>query len=143
MNTPWFAFVLGVLATWRVAHLLAHEDGPFDAVLRLRVALGNGVWGRLLDCFHCVSVWVAAPIALAVARGPVEWLLAWLALSGSACLLERVGGVPPAMIQDVEGDDDGLLRTETRGARTGADNDPINERAGSADQDADPLHIVR
>ena len=57
MNAPWFAFILGVFATWRVAHLLAHEDGPWDSVLRLRVALGNGVWGRLLDCFHCVSLW--------------------------------------------------------------------------------------
>ena len=122
MNAPWFPFVLGAFATWRVAHLLAHEDGPWDTVLRLRVALGNGLWGRLLDCFHCVSLWVAAPVALAVARGPVEWLLAWLALSGSACLLERVGGAPPAMIQDAEGDDDGLLRTETRGA----DNDPLD-----------------
>ena len=92
MDAPWFAFVLGVFATWRVAHLLAHEDGPWDAVLHLRVAFGNGLWGRLLDGFHCVSLWVAAPVALAVARGPVEWLLAWLALSGSACLLERVGG---------------------------------------------------
>ena len=139
MTAPWFAFVLGVLATWRVAHLLTHEDGPFDAVLRLRVALGNGVWGRLLDCFRCVSLWVAAPIALAVARGPVEWLLAWLGLSGAACLLERVARAPPAIIQRIDGDDDGLLRTETRGAGTGADNDPIDERAGSAD----PLHIVR
>ena len=143
MDAPWFGFVLGMFSTWRVAHLLAHEDGPWNAVLRLRVALGNGLWGRMLDCFHCVSVWGAAPIALAVARNPLEWLLTWLGLSGAACLLERVGGAPPAMIQDVEGDDDGLLRTETRGAGTGADNDPIDERAGSADQNADPLHIVR
>lgn len=56
MDAPWFVFVLGVFATWQVAHLLAHEDGPWDAVLRLRVALGNGAWGRPLDCFHCVSL---------------------------------------------------------------------------------------
>ena len=144
MNAPWFAFVLGVLATWRVAHLLAHEDGPWDAVLRLRVVLGNSIWGRLLDCFHCVSLWVAAPIALGVARGPVEWLLAWLGLSGAACLIERVARAPAAIIQRIDGDDDGLLRTETRGAVTSADNNLYDQRSATGTGiDAEPFHIVR
>ncbi len=143
MDAPWFAFVLGVFATWRVAHLLAHEDGPWDAVLRLRVALGNGLWGRLLDCFHCVSLWVAAPVALAVARDPVEWLLAWLGLSGAACLLQRLGPTPAAIIQPAEGDEDGLLRTETRGVDPVIDRDPSQEPAADAGHDAGPLHIVR
>ena len=143
MDAPWFAFVLGIFATWRVAHLLAHEDGPWDAVLRLRVALGNGVWGRLLDCFHCVSLWVAAPVALAVARGPVEWLLAWLGLSGAACLLERLGRAPTAIIQPAEGDEDDLLRTETRGVDPATDHDRFQERAAGVGPDAEPLHIVR
>ena len=148
MDAPWFGFVLGVFATWRVAHLLAHEDGPWDAVLRVRVVLGTGAWGSLLDCFHCVSLWVAAPIALAVARGPVEWLLAWLGLSGAACLLERVAREPPAIIQRIDGDDDGLLRTETRGAVTSTDNPLRNQRSATGTGtgtgiDADPFHIVR
>ena len=149
MNAPWFPFVLGAFATWRVAHLLAHEDGPWDTVLRLRVALGNGLWGRLLDCFHCVSLWVAAPVALAVTRDPVEWLLAWLGVSGAACLLERLGRTPPAIIQPAEGDQDGLLRTEATGVDPVIDRGPFRERAGAdagADgtaPDAGPLHIVR
>jgi len=84
-----FRFALGSLATWRVTHLLAEEDGPFDAVVRLRLRAGNGALGELLDCFYCLSVWVAAPAALAVARGRREAPLTWLALSGAACLLER------------------------------------------------------
>ena len=151
MNAPWFPFVLGAFATWRLAHLLAHEDGPWDTVLRLRVAVGNGLWGRLLDCFHCVSLWVAAPVALAVARDPVEWLLAWLGVSGAACLLERLGRTPPAIIQPAEGDQDGLLRTEATGVDPVIDRGPFRERAGAvagagADgtaPDAGPLHIVR
>lgn len=109
--------VLAALATWRVAHLLAHEDGPWDVALRLRMKLGDSQWGRLLDCFHCVSLWVAAPLALVVAPSPLQWLLAWLALSGAACLLERLGG-PPLSIEpwdNKEGDANELLRTETRG----------------------------
>jgi len=141
VGEPWFGFVLGVFATWRVAHLLAHEDGPWDAVLRLRGAIGDGLWGRLLDCFHCLSLWVAAPTALAVARNPVEWLLAWLGLSGAACLLERLGRAPPAIIQPLgnEGDDDGVLWTETRGA---GEQRP-EERADDAGKDAGSIRIVR
>jgi hypothetical protein len=29
-------FVLAVLATWRVTHLLASEDGPADIIVRYR-----------------------------------------------------------------------------------------------------------
>lgn len=138
MGDPWFAFVLGVFATWRVAHLLALEDGPWDAALRLRTALGDAVLGRLLDCFHCVSLWVAAPIAVAVGRSPVEWMLAWLGLSGAACLLQGMARAPVLMQGfDDRGDDDGLLRTETRDA--GAHDGP----GSGTGQDGASIRIVR
>jgi uncharacterized protein DUF1360 len=91
--------VLAVLAAWRLTHLLAREDGPFDLIVRLRARLGAGFLGSLLDCFYCLSLWVAAPMAVFVSRRPVEWALAWLAVSGAACLLERVG--PAVVIEDV------------------------------------------
>jgi hypothetical protein len=34
-------FALASLATWRVTHLLAEEDGPWDAVVRARARLGR------------------------------------------------------------------------------------------------------
>lgn len=115
MGEWWFRLVLATLATWRLATLLVHEDGPWDATLRLRRALGNGQFGRMLDCFRCVSLWMAAPLAFTVGRGPLEWILAWLALSGAACLLERVGGSAVAITPlDKEGDPDELLWTEAR-----------------------------
>jgi Protein of unknown function (DUF1360) len=89
-------FALGSLATWRVTHLLAEEDGPADIVIRLRARLGPGRLGDLMDCFYCLSVWVAAPVSLAVVRRRREAPLVWLALSGSACLLERAKQGPPA-----------------------------------------------
>lgn len=85
----WLRLVVAVLACWRVSHLLAAEDGPWDAVARLRAAAGRGMLGKMMDCFHCVSVWVAAPLALFVARDAAERGVAWLAVSGAACLLER------------------------------------------------------
>jgi len=101
-------FVLAVLATWRVTHLLANEDGPADIFVRLRRRLGNGFIGGLMDCFNCLSLWIAAPAAfLLVRRRPLMQLVSWLALSGGACLLERMGGKPFAIepgIQTTEGD---------------------------------------
>jgi len=103
-------FVVAGLATWRVAHLIAEEDGPADSVVRVRAALGDGVLGRLMDCFACTSAWVAAPLTLAVTRRPRDVVPTWLALSGAACLLERLGN------EDRGGTDDGMLWQQTSGA---------------------------
>ena len=91
----WLRIVLAVLATWRVAHLIAREDGPFDVVLRLRARTGSGALGRLMDCPYCSSIWVAAPWAVWIAHDKVEWIAVWLATSGGASLLERATGPKP------------------------------------------------
>ena len=104
----WIRFVLAALAAWRITHLLAREDGPGDLIARFRGRLGSGFWGKLMDCFYCLSFWVAAPLAFYVGRGPLDLLLVWLALSGAACLLERLGREPviiEPMSQPTEGDD--------------------------------------
>src|SRR5215218_3478057 len=84
-------FALAALAAWRVTHLLAHEDGPGDAVAHLRARLGTGWIGELADCFQCLSFWVAAPLTPFAARNRGDAVVTWLALSGAACLLERAG----------------------------------------------------
>lgn len=86
----WTKFVLAALATWRITHALSKEDGPADAIVRLRAALGSSIAGALMDCFYCLSVWIAAPMTLFVSRDPLVFLLTWLALSSAACLLERL-----------------------------------------------------
>lgn len=112
----WLRFVLAVLATWRVTHLLASEDGPADLIFRFRALLGQSLAGELMDCFNCLSLWIAAPAALFVSLRPIEWLFSWLALSGGACLLERMVK-EPVMIQPAprpaEGDINHVLRTKT------------------------------
>jgi hypothetical protein len=88
--SPWFRLVIAVLATWRVSHLIAREDGPFDLILRLRARAGHGVVGALMDCPYCLSLWIAVPFAFWLTDMPVAWCAAWLAISGGASLLERV-----------------------------------------------------
>jgi len=82
-------FVLATLATWRVTHLLAAEDGPADVVVRLRRRAGSGWAGRLLDCFYCLSVWVAAGFCVGLTGRRRTDPVACLAVSGAACLLEQ------------------------------------------------------
>ena len=91
---PAARFAVAALATWRVTHLLASEDGPADAVVRLRARLGAGKAAGLMDCFQCLSVWIAAPASLYVTRDRRGRVAVWLALSGAACLLERAGAEP-------------------------------------------------
>jgi hypothetical protein len=83
---------MAVLATWRVTHLLAEEDGPAEIVVRLRERAGSGPLGSLMDCFYCLSVWVAAPFSVGLVRPRRASPLTWLALSGAACLLEQATG---------------------------------------------------
>ncbi len=113
--------MLAVLATWRITHLLANEDGPADLIVRFRAHLGSGILGSLMDCFHCLSVWVAAPMAFFVSQRPLDLLLVWSALSGAACLLERIGQEPVVIqpIPPVEqgGIDHGMLRSEAGGTQ--------------------------
>ena len=115
-------FTLAVLATWRVTHLLANEDGPADLVVRFRARLGAGFAGKLMDCFQCLSLWIAAPAALFVSWKPLDWLFAWLALSGAACLLERLGREPviiEPMSQSTEGDNHDVLRQQASNTDAG------------------------
>ena len=112
----WERLVLAVLATWRVTHLLTSEDGPADLIVRLRTPFGQSIVGKLLDCFNCFSICTAAPAALFVSRRPLEWMFSWLALSGGACLLERLTQKPVViqpMPQAAEGDRDDVLWSET------------------------------
>ena len=91
MISVWLA--AGILATWRVTHLIVAEDGPWDVVARLRRLAGAGMLGQLMDCFYCASLWVAIPIAIWIADAWPGRVVMWLALSGGAAVIERA--LPP------------------------------------------------
>ncbi len=85
----WLSFLLSALAVWRITHLLTREDGPWKLIARLRRRLGESFWGQLMDCFKCLSMWVAIPFVFFVGGHWIEKIVAWLALSGVAILLEE------------------------------------------------------
>lgn len=86
----YYWLLLAVLCVWRITHLLVEEDGPWDLVIRLRRRLGDGFWGRLMDCFYCLSMWIAVPFAYLLGTTWGEQLFHWPAISAGAILLERV-----------------------------------------------------
>jgi hypothetical protein len=79
-----------------------------------------------MDCFYCMSLWIAAPLALFVTRDVSEWFLSWLAVSGGACLLQRMTQ-EPVVIRHLNPDGethDAMLRPEERES----EEQPFSER---------------
>jgi hypothetical protein len=116
--TEFSRLLIAALCVWRLTHLLQAEDGPWDVSIRIRRAAGDGFFGHLMDCFYCLSLWIALPVAWIVHRDAVEMALLWPALSGAAILLERATAPPdrPAPAEFREGEqegNDGVLRSET------------------------------
>lgn len=83
-DLSFIALVVGILATWRVTHLVVAEDGPWDVLRRIRGLL------RGANCFLCASVWVGIAVALLIVRGWREVALAAAAFSCGAILLQRI-----------------------------------------------------
>jgi hypothetical protein len=90
-----WAFLVASLAVWRVTHLLHAEDGPWDFALRLRARLGDRMLGRMLQCFYCLSVWVAVPFVPWITFQFTSGLVVWAALSGAAIVIERLTNRQP------------------------------------------------
>jgi len=84
------ALLLAILTCSRLAHMAAYEDGPFDLCTRIRNLRLTDDWiGRGLRCPLCIGVWLALPLALAVAPPGQIWLY-WGGIAGAQALMERV-----------------------------------------------------
>lgn len=116
MAAHFYWLVIGILVVWRVAHLFYGEDGPWEVFVRLRRAAGEGFWGSLLDCFYCLSLWVALPLAYWLGEDWKQRLLLWPALSAGAIALERLTAQqdrPAIHYSEYEANDE-LLRQEQK-----------------------------
>ena len=117
---------ISILSVWRITHLFQAEDGPWNFVVHLRRWAGDNFWGKLLDCFYCLSLWFAALLAWLIGEGWTERIILWPALSGGAILLERLTvqceHPPTAIYYEDEEKLHGVLReAETTDRTTGTD----------------------
>jgi Protein of unknown function (DUF1360) len=82
--------LISSLAAWRLTHLFWGEDGPWNIFVRLRNLAGASFVGQVLDCFYCLSLWIALPLAWWIGSSWADRAVAWMAISGAAILLERI-----------------------------------------------------
>jgi hypothetical protein len=83
-------YLVLVIVVWRLTHLISAEDGPFDLILKLRQKAGDSFFGKLMDCFYCLSIWIGAAAALYESRKPQEIIILALYYSGTSLLLEKL-----------------------------------------------------
>ena len=115
VSSRFYWLVIGVLCVWRITQLFYGEDGPWNLLAKLRQLAGNGLWGDLLDCFNCLSLWIAAPFAYFLGERWRDGLLLWPALSGAAILLERLTSrevQPPPAIYTEDKEREDVLRQD-------------------------------
>ncbi|MGB0013419.1 MAG: hypothetical protein WBQ03_17550 [Candidatus Sulfotelmatobacter sp.] len=121
MPISFTSFAIGACAVWRVAHMIACEDGPGDVLFLVRQRLGQGFAGRLIDCFQCVSIWISVP-ALFIHASWTERIVMWMGVSGAACLLERISEPRAADAEDLGGMKHAMLwREESRAKKSSED----------------------
>lgn len=88
--------ILAVLATYRLALMIATEEGAFGvfAFIRGRIDPDQETWiGRGLNCPLCIGFWVALGITLLLAHhfpmSETEIVLHWLGIAGGAVVLHK------------------------------------------------------
>lgn len=96
----WFLLILAILACYRLSRLIALDEGPGSLLLNIRAAVGayeygpNGQaitnLGRGISCPHCVGIWTAAGLALAIFPLNLWLILYWLAIAGGQSLLQEI-----------------------------------------------------
>lgn len=93
--------LLAILATYRIARMMAYEEGPYGIFTALRLWAGgmdlgpdgqpDTALGRLVTCPLCIGVYVAAIHAVMV-MWPTTWgnlWLIWLGIAGGQTYLQR------------------------------------------------------
>lgn len=84
--------ILAVLATYRLARMLALEDGPADVFANLRNRFDGDSWlARGLRCPLCLGFWIALCVALLVPFTTWQmFVLTWLGISGAQAIIYLV-----------------------------------------------------
>ena len=92
----WLTTLVAVLAAYRLAHMIAREEGPFSVFAWIRGKLdpNQATWiGRGLNCAACVSVWTSLVMVLAILYLPEVIMIPiafWLAVAGGGLILNKV-----------------------------------------------------
>ncbi len=82
-------FFISVLACWRLVYLITEEHGPYNILLRMRVwAHKRDIDWINVDCAYCMSVWLAVPFAIYLAKDFWQFLIYWFAIAGGTVFFQ-------------------------------------------------------
>lgn len=87
-----FDILLAILATYRLALMLATEEGAFSIFewIRSHIDFQQTSWvGRGLNCPLCVGFWLALVFAALITSSWQMFLLTWFAIAGGQVLLQK------------------------------------------------------
>lgn len=94
-----FKIAIAILACYRLAQLIALDDGPYFIFDRIRRELGkraaeeDALWvnlAELVNCPFCLGIWFALPLAIWVGCGLIEVVIYWLAIAGGQAFLQEI-----------------------------------------------------
>jgi hypothetical protein len=95
----WLEIGVAILACYRLAQLVALDEGPYKVFARFRAELGrraasgSAFWensAELMHCPFCLGLWFAAPLAVWVGGSVVDIIIIWLAIAGGQAFLQGV-----------------------------------------------------
>lgn len=85
--------LLSALAIWKLTLMLQDFDGPLDIVKIFREWVESHQTKRKLlnfDCFFCLSMVVALPLAILLTHSLLSFLIYWFGLSGGASICNAI-----------------------------------------------------
>lgn len=85
--------IVGGLITWRIAHIIAKETGPFAIFAKLRANLATkqkkvGGLYDMFSCVSCLSMYTGAVTSLAVSGSVLMFIAYTFTFSAIAVLIE-------------------------------------------------------
>jgi hypothetical protein len=93
------SIILAILATYRLALMLATEEGAFGVFVKIRERIDptgkQETWlARGVNCPYCVGFWIALAFALLLVHQDAtihrsEFILIWFAIAGGQVLLQK------------------------------------------------------
>lgn len=84
------AYLLAVLAAYRIAHMIALEDGPADvfALIRSKFPQEESWIGRGVNCPLCIGFWSSLAVAMLLPFATWQvFALNWLGVAGAVTVL--------------------------------------------------------
>ena len=93
MKLSWLEFIVGCLATYRMALLVSKEEGPAEASKKVREAAPPGWIKRGFYCQWCQSFWWGMGASLFFTlTGRISWtdfVIYWLAFSAGGIVINQ------------------------------------------------------